>query len=186
MLHTVAKICIVEGKSDQNLNWLSEFIASNPINLGQSLVSDKVIDEMSKLFYEKEGLHITPIRYWGDFHERNMSTQECCYSGGDNPPHVTAILCVSAPEGSGEIVFRPKINSYCLDFCSTSFSIQTGTFYMFPSYLNHYMTRHCSDQKRVLFSVNYAIINPDTSKQEVEPVEPPPIVNPGNGLRRFP
>ena len=189
MLHPIAKITVIEGKSFKDLNWLSKIILDNPNcrgtnNFPQSLVGDEVVEEISKAFYEQEGLNIKPVLYWGEVHERNMSTQEYCYS--NTLSQVSAVLFVSAPEGSGEIVFRPKIDLYSPDFASRSFPIQTGTFYIFPSYLNHYMTRHCSDTKRVSFLINCAIINSNTPQKQSEPVEPPPIVNPGNGLGRFP
>jgi len=189
MLHTIAKINVTEGKSTKDLNWLSKIIFDNQNcrgtnNFPQSLVGDEVVEEISKAFYEQEGLNIKPVLYWGEVHERNMSTQEYCYS--NTLSQVSAVLFVSAPEGSGEIVFRPKIDLYSPDFASRSFPIQTGTFYIFPSYLNHYMTRHCSDTKRVSFLINCAIINSNTPQKQSEPVEPPPIVNPGNGLGRFP
>ena len=201
MLHTIAKINIIEGYSNKNLTWLSNIIldnyskllSNNPTNTRhedsycpQSLVGDEVIKEMSNFFFENEGLYLEPINYWGHVHERNMSTQEHCHFGGTPIPQVSAVLYLSAPEGSGEIVFRPKLNSLEPEFGLASFPAKTGTFYMFPSYLHHYVTRHASDERRVSFSVNYAIINPNTPQKQIEPVEPPSIVNPGNGRGRFP
>ena len=80
MLHTIAKITVTEGKSTKDLNWLSKIIFDNQNcrgtnNFPQSLVGDEVVEEISKAFYEQEGLNIKPLSYWGEVHERNMSTQ---------------------------------------------------------------------------------------------------------------
>tara|TARA_R100000742_G_C4203242_1_gene31727 strand:- start:68 stop:574 length:507 start_codon:yes stop_codon:yes gene_type:complete len=161
MKHTLLKIEIIEGKSNVNLDELSKLLLDNgdkrlnsdPIYAKYedsycppSPLIDQVSEEMIHFFKKHTGLDIhSNGDYWGHIHEKNMSTNIHDHIGS----HVSSVLYVSAPEGSGEIVFKPRKNHF------VSFPPKEGTFYIFPSFMEHYVTRNNSDKKRISLSINF-------------------------------
>ena len=89
--------------------------------------------------------------YWGHIHEKNMSTT--LHNHFDS--YVSAVCYVNVPVGSGSIVFRPRLNQYDNSAYATKFQPERGIYYMFPSYLDHFVTRNLSDDLRVSISFNF-------------------------------
>ena len=161
MRHTILKLDMLEGKTNVNLDELSKLLLDNydkrmslnPIDTSYedsycppSSLIDQVSKEMVYFFRKYTGLDIHANgEYWGHIHEKNMSTNIHNHIGSD----VSSVLYVSVPEGSGEIVFIPGMNHL------KSFPPKEGTFYMFPSFVEHYVTRNKSDKKRISLSVNF-------------------------------
>ena len=86
----------------------------------------------------------------GHIHEKNMSTQLHSHSGS----FASGVVYISVPKGSGSIVFRPNIDSSNKDRFLTSFPPKRGRYYVFPNYLDHYVTRNNSDEMRISLSFN--------------------------------
>ena len=166
IIHTLVKLEIIEGKSNVNLDELSKLLLDNydtRMTYDQthtmyedsycppSPLVDQVAKEMINSFKRYSGLHIHTKDYWGHIHEKNMSTNAHDHIGAD----VSSVLYVSVPEGSGSIVFKPRPDPSDPGFLSKEFPPKEGTFYMFPSYLEHYVTRNQSDKKRISISFNF-------------------------------
>ena len=166
IVHTLLRLDILEGKSSVNLDELSTLLldnyskrlGENPANsryedsyCPPSPLVDQVAKEMINSFKRYSGLHIHTKDYWGHIHEKNMSTNAHDHIGAD----VSSVLYVSVPEGSGSIVFKPRPDPSDSGFLSKEFPPKEGTFYMFPSYLEHYVTRNQSDKKRISISFNF-------------------------------
>ena len=77
------------------------------------------------------------------------------YEEAGTNPLVSAVLYVSVPEGSGNLVFRPKLNHRYHGWGATTIKPEKGFYYMFPGYLDHYVTRNQSDNNRISFSINF-------------------------------
>ena len=58
------------------------------------------------------------------------------------PHSVIVVVYVEVPEGSGSIVFRPKLNQYDNSAYSSKFDPERGVYYVFPGYLDHFVTRN--------------------------------------------
>ena len=69
--------------------------------------------------------------------------------------YVSAVCYVNVPVGSGSIVFRPRLNQYDNSAYASKFEPERGVFYMFPSYLDHFVTRNLSEDLRVSISFNF-------------------------------
>ena len=102
-------------------------------------------------FEAATGEKIIPLNYWGHIHEKNMSTNMHnhydCY--------VSAVVYLEVPEGSGSIVFLPKLNQYNNSAYKSKFAPEKGVYYIFPGYLDHFVTRNMSDQFRISLSMNF-------------------------------
>ena len=166
IIHTLIKLEIIEGKSNVNLDELSKLLLDNyskrlSLDPKHTMYEDSycppspLIDEVGKemihSFKQHTGLDVCVDEYWGHIHEKNMSTNTHNHIGTD----VSSVLYVSVPEGSGSIVFNPQVDYNKPQLFSKSFPPEEGTFYIFPSFMDHYVTRNHSDKKRISLSFNF-------------------------------
>ena len=165
-LINIAKIDVLKGTVDSDLDSLSKILLDNYHNKFECEVDstyfedsicppnhvvDNIIEQLKIDFYAVTKEKISPLNYWGHIHEKNMSTN----MHNHNDTYVSAVVYVEVPEGSGSIVFRPKLNQYDNSAYSSKFSPERGVYYMFPGYLDHFVTRNMSDQLRISLSINF-------------------------------
>ena len=165
-LITIAKIDIMKGMVDVDLNSLSKILLDNYHNKFECEVEstyfedsicppndivDDIIEQMQIDFNAATGEKITPLNYWGHIHEKNMSTN----MHNHNDTYVSAVVYVEVPEGSGSIVFRPRLNQYDNSAYSSKFQPERGVYYIFPGYLDHFVTRNMSNELRISLSINF-------------------------------
>ena len=122
-LINLARIDLLKGKSDADLDSLSKILRDNYKNrllddvttssyedsyCPSNDIVDGIIREMKNDFYAATEEEIEVENFWGHIHEKNMSTN--CHN--HTTSYVSAVLYVEVPEGSGKLVFRPRINQY--------------------------------------------------------------------------
>jgi len=164
--HTISKVDIIKAKITQNLDPLEKLLLDNYSNKWSdnstdtrnedsycppSPIVDDIIEEMVSVFQQVTKEEIVAKQYWGHIHEKNMSTREHNHLNY----YASAVLYVSVPEGSGDLVFRPKLNHRYHGWGATTIKPEKGFYYMFPSYLDHYVTRNQSNSNRISFSINF-------------------------------
>ena len=165
-LINLARIDLLKGKSDADLDSLSKILRDNYKNrllddvttssyedsyCPPNKIVDGVIREMKNDFYAATKEEIEVENFWGHIHEKNMSTN--CHN--HTTSYVSAVLYVEVPEGSGKLVFRPRINQYDNSAYISKFNPEKGVFYMFPSHVDHYVSRNLSDEMRISISFNF-------------------------------
>ncbi len=165
-LITLAKIDLIKGRSYANLEELSKLLRDNyetkwsekntntryeDSYCPPSPIVDEIIEEMQTDFYAGTQEKIVCSSYWGHIHEKNMSTNT--HNHGNK--YVSAVLYLDIPEGCGNIVFAPRYNQYDNAAYYSSFTPERGVYYMFPGYLDHFVTRNNSEEKRVSISFNF-------------------------------
>jgi uncharacterized protein (TIGR02466 family) len=165
-LITIVKIDVLKGKSFVDLNTLKEIILKESDNKLSNQpyctryedtycpphpIIDDIIDEMIIDFKAATGEDIKCDEYWGHIHEKNMSTNTHDHGNA----YVSSVLYISSPEGSGDLVFIPRTNPYDNRAYLSSFKPMAGYYYLFPSYIDHYVTRNKSEEKRISISFNF-------------------------------
>mgnify|MGYP002829236759 CR=1 FL=1 len=165
-VRTISQVDIIKAKITQDLDSLEKLLLDNYSNKWSdystdtrnedsycppSPIVDEIIEEMQTDFYAGTQEKIVCSSYWGHIHEKNMSTNT--HNHGDM--YVSAVLYVDIPEGCGNIVFAPRFNQYNNAAYYSSFKAERGVYYMFPGYLDHYVTRNNSEEKRVSISFNF-------------------------------
>ena len=80
-----------------------------------------------------------------------MSTNTHNHKGS----YVSAVVYAQTPVNCGQIVFLPKLNPYEDSTYKTSYVAEKGTYLMFPSYLDHFVTRNNSNDIRISMSLNF-------------------------------
>ena len=165
-LINLARIDLLKGRTNTDLDSLSKILRDNYGNrLSHSIDDtsfedsvcppnqfvDEIITEMITDFKAATGEDIVIANYWGHIHEKNMSTT--LHNHFDS--YVSAVCYVNVPVGSGSIVFRPRLNQYDNSAYASKFEPERGVYYMFPSYLDHFVTRNLSEDLRVSVSFNF-------------------------------
>ena len=165
-LINLARIDLLKGRTNTDLDSLSKILRDNYGNRLSSSIDDtsfedsvcppnqfvdEIISEMITDFKAATEEDIVIANYWGHIHEKNMSTT--LHNHFDS--YVSAVCYVSVPVGSGSIVFRPRLNQYDNSAYASKFEPERGVYYMFPSYLDHFVTRNLSEDLRVSISFNF-------------------------------
>ena len=165
-LINIAKIDLLKGRVNSDLDSLSKILLDNYHNRFECEVEstyfedsvcppndivDDIIEQIKIDFNAATGENISPINYWGHIHEKNMSTN----THNHNTTYVSSVVYVEVPEGSGKIIFRPRLNQYDNSAYSSKLDPERGVYYVFPGYLDHFVTRNMSDQLRVSLSINF-------------------------------
>jgi uncharacterized protein (TIGR02466 family) len=165
-LTTIVNIEVFKGRSFADLNALKEIILKESNNklatqpycsryedtyCPPHSIVDEIIDEMILDFKAVTGEDIKCSGYWAHIHEKNMSTN----THDHGTEYVSSVLYLSAPEGSGDLVFLPRVNPYDNHAYRSNFKPIEGYYYMFPSYIDHFVTRNESEEKRISISFNF-------------------------------
>ena len=165
-LINLARIDIIKGFTKTNLDSLSKILIDNYNNkfdceIDSTFYEDsicppndyvnEIIEEIKTDFFAVTQEKITAKTYWGHIHEKNMSAT----LHNHNDSYVSAVVYVQIPEGSGSIVFRPRINQYDNSAYASKFKPERGIYYIFPGYLDHFVTRNMSEDRRVSLSINF-------------------------------
>ena len=165
-LINLARIDLLKGRTNTDLDSLSKILIDNYGNRLSNSIDDtsfedsvcppnqfvdEIITEMITDFKAATGEDIVIANYWGHIHEKNMSTT--LHNHFDS--YVSAVCYVNVPVGSGSIVFRPRLNQYDNSAYASKFEPERGVYYMFPSYLDHFVTRNLSEDLRVSISFNF-------------------------------
>jgi len=163
---TIIQVDVIKGKTFADIQTLRDILIDNSdVKLSDEILStryedtycpeneivDEIIAEMKADFKAATGNDIYCTGYWGHIHEYNMSTNT--HNHGE--AYVSAVLYLSVPEGSGDLVFVPRLNPYSSSMYKSSFLPEERCYYMFPGYLDHYVTRNKSKEKRVSISFNF-------------------------------
>ena len=164
------RIDLIKGRSNVDLNQLSKLLLDNYsnhkelFNLSDRLLAnryedsycppcslvDSIIEEMRMDFYAATKENIVVTNYWSHIHQKDMST----ITHNHIPSYVSSVLYVKIPENAGHIVFNTRSNPYSTPKGS-KFEPEEGVYYMFPSFLDHYVTRNMSDDTRISLSFNF-------------------------------
>ena len=164
------RIDLIKGRSNVDLNQLSKLLLDNYsnhkelFNLSDRLLAnryedsycppcplvDSIIEEMRMDFYAATKENIVVTNYWSHIHQKDMST----ITHNHIPSYVSSVLYVKIPKNAGHIVFNTRSNPYNTPKGS-KFEPEEGVYYIFPSFLDHYVTRNMSDDTRISLSFNF-------------------------------
>ena len=162
----IARIDLLESKTTANLDELKDILIANYGNRLTDIIDDscfedsvcppnpvcdQIISEMISAFKAATGEDIVLVDMWGHIHEKNMSTT----LHNHRESYVSAVCYVEVPEGAGSLIFRPRINQYDNSAFATRFDPKKSVYYMFPGFIDHFVTRNLSDNLRISVSFNF-------------------------------
>ena len=169
-VNTLFSLDIIEGQVDADFDKLETLLLDNysnkwsddPTNTRYedsscppSPILDDIFDQIYKDVYKVTKEEVIVSDYWGHIHEKNMSTSAHCH--GDSM--ASGVVYIAAPEGAGSIVFRSNLDPAHKNKFIKSFLPVRGHYYIFPGFLEHYVTRNNSEEMRVSLSFNLSAKN---------------------------
>ena len=98
------------------------------------------------------------INYWSQIHLHNESTNTHNHIDENNlqiSPNVSGVYYVNVPKDCGKLVFDYPVNQYQ----TKRYYINpvVGRYILFPSTLNHFVTKNKSEEKRISISFNFKV-----------------------------
>lgn len=120
---------------------------------------EKMLNSINEQYFAKHKTNLKLDEFWGHIHDKNQSTNlhhHATVNNLDNSPQISGVYYVSVPKDAGVIVFQYPINQYM----EKRYWIQPkeGLFILFPSTLNHFVTRNNSEEERISISFNFKLI----------------------------
>lgn len=112
-------------------------------------------DEIELCWQNQEGQDPN-TSFWAVVHNPNESTNLHSHESPENyeeGAHVSAAIWVQVPKDSGNLVFQYRVNPYKVK--QEEVEAQSGKFAMFDSTMPHYVTKNCSNEQRIVISMNF-------------------------------
>ena len=116
---------------------------------------DKILENIQYQYFKvyKTTLHLS--EHWAHIHKKYESTNIHHHVNIDcmsKDPDISGVYYVQVPENSGKLVFEYNINQYQ----TKRFWVEpiVGNFFLFPSTLNHFVTKNMGDDLRISISFN--------------------------------
>tara|TARA_R110000787_G_scaffold158509_1_gene272398 strand:- start:1027 stop:1566 length:540 start_codon:yes stop_codon:yes gene_type:complete len=120
---------------------------------------EKMLNGVNKQYFLKYKKNLKLEEFWGHIHDKNQSTtlhHHATVNNLDNSPHISGVYYVNVPENAGVIVFQYPTNQ----FLNKRYWVQPkeGLFILFPSTLEHFVTRNKNKKERISISFNFKLI----------------------------
>lgn len=120
---------------------------------------DKIINEISSQFKNKFNQDLILTNFWSQVHSKNESTNlhdhVDCFDLKNSPVY-SGVYYVKVPKNSGKIVFQYNINKYN-QYNRWWYEPQESDFLLFPSTLDHFVTKNLSNENRISISFNFKV-----------------------------
>jgi uncharacterized protein (TIGR02466 family) len=126
---------------------------------------EELINIIKDKFYIRYTQVIEPTNYWAQVHSQNESTNlhdhVDCFDI-KNSPDLSGVYYLEVPKDSGDIVFQWPINKYN-QYKRWWFKPKEGDLLLFPSTLDHFVTKNTAVEKRIAVSFNFKILQNSTN-----------------------
>jgi len=120
---------------------------------------DKIINEISSQFKNNYNQDLILTDFWSQVHSKNESTNlhdhVDCFDLKNSPAY-SGVYYVKVPKNSGKIVFQYNINKYN-QYNRWWYEPKESHFLLFPSTLDHFVTKNLSNEYRISISFNFKI-----------------------------
>ena len=150
-LKTLKEIILNEYNNNNRLSHVSYGSRYEDTHCPPHPIVDEIINEMIIDFKAAANEDLECSGYWAHIHEKNMSTN----THDHQFEFASAALYLSVPKGSGDLVFLPKVNPYDKGEYRSVFPPEEGCYYLFPGFMDHFVTRNNSEEKRISLSFNF-------------------------------
>ena len=119
---------------------------------------EKMLNNINEQYFLKYKNNLILDQFWGHIHDKNHSTNlhhHATVNNLEKSPQVSGVYYVSVPKDAGVIVFQYPINQYI----SNRYWIKPreGLFILFPSTLEHFVTRNKNTKERISISFNFHV-----------------------------
>lgn len=123
--------------------------------LPESKEFKKIVEGIVYEYFKKFDKRLELLNYWAHVHNKFESTNTHHHfdtKDFEKSPEISGVYYVSTPKDCGKIVFIIPHNKYIED--RYEIEPKEGDYILFPSHLEHYVTKNLSDEKRISISFN--------------------------------
>ena len=122
---------------------------------------EKVLNHINAQFTYLNNKKLKLMNFWSQIHEKNMSTVIHNHIGKEDyegTMYISGVYYIQVPEKSGHLVLLYPHNSYVTH---QKFPVmpKVSEFFLFPSTMDHYVTRNLSNDLRISVSFNFKLEN---------------------------
>jgi hypothetical protein len=113
------------------------------------------INEHFRKIFNKD---LKPTRFWSQVHLKNHSTNTHDHLDREdvkNSPIWSAVYYLQCDEKSGYFCFQYSKNG--INYDRWKIKPEVGKFIIFPSYIEHFVSRNLSNKKRIALSFNFSV-----------------------------
>tara|TARA_R100001143_G_C3267609_1_gene90680 strand:+ start:10 stop:549 length:540 start_codon:yes stop_codon:yes gene_type:complete len=118
----------------------------------------KLFDIINKRFSKQYKGKLKPTRFWSQIHLPNQSTTLHDHVVRENisiSPVFSGVYYLQTDPESGYFVFQYSKNK--VTYNRWKIKPEVGKFILFPSYIDHYVTRNYSSKNRISISFNFSV-----------------------------
>lgn len=159
-IESLKKDCLHSFKDNNRLSKDTSDTKYEDLVMDKNEALDELINKIKDKFYIKYTQGLELINYWGQVHEKNESTNlhdhVDCFDI-KNSPDYSAVYYIQVPKDSGDIVFQWPMNKYN-QYKRWWFKPTAGDLLLFPSTLDHFVTKNMASEKRIAISFNFKIL----------------------------
>ena len=160
-VESIRKDCLKSHKNNKKLSNDVTATRNEDLEISKSKEIDKIIKQIQKKFLSKYSQKIELVNFWAQVHEKNESTNTHdhvdCFDI-KNSPDYSMVFYVQTPKDSGKIVFQWPTNKYN-QLKRWWYPPSVGHYLIFPSTLDHFVTKNNSEDYRIAISFNFKIKN---------------------------
>jgi len=117
---------------------------------------EKILQGINKYFIKAHGYVLQPTRFWSQIHLPNQSTNTHNHLDVENMsqgPAYSGVYYLQCDARSGYFCFQYKKDG--VTFSRWKIKPEVGKFILFPPYLEHFVTRNYSNERRISISFNF-------------------------------
>lgn len=161
----LVKDCLDAFTNNNRMSLDTSDTRNEDLIIPQSKTFKELIQTIKDKFFIRYSQRLELRTHWGQVHEHNESTNTHdhvdCFDI-KNSPDLSGVYYLQVPKDSGDIVFQWPINKYN-QYKRWWFKPKAGDLLLFPSTLDHFVSKNIALEKRIAISFNFKIL-PSTNK----------------------
>ena len=151
--------CLKSFKNSKKVSNDITDVRNEDLKIPKSKAFNNIVSQIQEKFLKKYSQKIKLDSHWAVVHEKNESTHTHdhvdCFDI-KNSPDYSAVFYVQVPDDSGVIIFEYPINKYN-QTKRWWYPPSEGHYLIFPSTLDHLVTKNNSDDLRIVISFNFKV-----------------------------
>ena len=151
--------CLKSFKNSKKVSNDITDVRNEDLKIPKSKAFNNIVSQIQEKFLKKYSQKIKLDDFWAVVHRKNESTHTHdhvdCFDI-KNSPDYSAVFYVQVPDNSGVIIFEYPINKYN-QTKRWWYPPSEGHYLIFPSTLDHLVTKNNSNDLRIVISFNFKI-----------------------------
>ena len=153
------KECLQSYKNNKSISLDDTDTRNEDLIISKNNELNKLFSNIQNLFQKQFNQKTILQDFWAQVHGKNESTNihdHVNILDLNNSPNYSGVYYVKIPKNSGKLVFQYPINKYNQSE-RYYYEPEVGDFFLFPSTLDHFVTKNKTNNYRIAISFNLKI-----------------------------